>query len=531
MNQISKKMCVLFAIAGFFLFNAITYAQEINWGQANEAKSSKYYPTILGEDNDNIYTVATLKKDVYIERFDKKNKKQQFSQKVEFPKINGNKTFYEGVNFIDGKFLLFVSYFDKKQDLSIIYAFTLSGKDGKKIGKDIPIFNVPVEKKKRSGDFFFFRSTDRTKILINHMAYYKKQKEVKDKYKLLDADLNVLLEREDVTKNSDKRDYSTGNYILDNDGSIYYMKSYNDGRRNIVSYEANRSYEKWEEAIDTKKIGLAPKDYITNINFVINKNNDLVVTGYYNKEKTQFDGCFFMKINNQSKEIELTKINLFDKKFKDQFASDKQLAKGKEVKMHNVFRSIDILTKKDGGVVLCGEIYEHFVFRNRNGAVVGERFRFGDMVILNLDGNGVLSWAHRIPKNQIYSYNYQSYPLVFGSFGVRLFAFPTRTTEYFSYLAGIDNEKAYVMFNDNPKNSLVQKDNERAKGLRNINKAAVTLYAIDLQTGKKTEKLFTGAKDYEVTLKPRVSFQKDQDSEIISFGMKKKKFKYGNIVL
>ncbi|MDQ3191120.1 MAG: hypothetical protein M3Q58_05965 [Bacteroidota bacterium] len=523
-------MCLLLAITGFFLVANSAYAQKINWGETNEAKSSKYRPKILGEDEDNIYTVASINKDVYIERFDKKKKKEQFSQKIEFPKINGNKTFYEGINFIDGKFLLFVSYFDKKKDMSVIFAYTLSGKDGKKIGKDVEVFNIPVEKKKRSGTFYFFRSEDRTKIVVNHVAYYKKQKEVKDKYKLLDTDLNVLVEREDVTKNSEKRDYTTQNYILDNDGSIYYMKNYNDGRKHIVSYEANRSYEKWEEAIDTKKIGLGPKDFITNINFIINRNNDLVITGYYNKEKT-LEGCFFMKINNQSKEIEFAKINIFDKKFKDQFKSDKQLEKGKDVKMYNVFRSVDILTKKDGGVVLCGEFYQHTEYYH-NGRFVGERFHYGDMVVLNMDGNGVLSWAHRIPKKQIYHYNFRSYPLVIGSFGVRLFFFPTiRTTDYFSYLAGIDNEKAYIMFNDNPKNSVVQKDNEQAKALRNLDKAAVTLYSINLETGKKTEKLFTGAKDYEITLKPKVSYQKDQDSEIISFGMKKKKFKYGNISL
>lgn len=193
----------------------------------------------------------------------------------------------------------------------------------------------------------------------------------------------------------------------------------------------------------------------------------------------------------------------------------------------NMFHNVEILTKKDGGIILIGELY-YYYYGSSNQGSAGREY-FGDIIVLNISSKGELNWANRIPKKQVLSY-YTSGPFVFASTGFSLFVVPNwRVTEYFSYLAGINDDKITIIFNDNPKNNLSTDDQVMLKPLKKVKKATVTKYTIDLKTGEKKEELFTKAKDYDVYIKPQVSYQEGQDKSVIVFGMKGKKYKYGTL--
>lgn len=495
-------------------------AQQIDWGTLNTSESSRYYPDIIGEDDDNIYTFASLKNEYIVEAYDKKDFKKKYSHVVDQPKIDKNSVDIERIMVVNGKFLLFASYFDKQKDQSKIYAYIVNSKTGKIESKRAELFSVDVEKKSRKGDFDVFLSKDRSKVLLNHYTYYKKQKEYVDKYVLIDSDLNIIVERKDVFKKN-SRDYSTSSYIIDNDGSLYFLKKYDDERKSIVSYDANKDYEKWEEFINPSEIGLQNKERITDVSFVINDQNDLILSGYYSKEKNELDGCFFMKIDNLSKEIVVSKISVFSDAFKQQFLTNRQKEKGKERAIKNVFKSIDIATKQDGGIVLSGELYSHTV------SDYGESWFFGDVIVLNLSSEGELEWAQRVPKQQLFYYYSNYYPIVYGSFGVRLFTIPWRTIEHFSYFLGIDSDNVYLVFNDNPKNFTKPLNSGKSRMLKKIKKAATVLYSINLADGSVKKSVFVKGMDNTVLIKPSEYYQRSQLSAGYVLGQKRKYYKFG----
>ena len=180
----STTKTLTFIVLTLLLATNFTSAQKIEWGELQTAKSKNYYPSILSEDNDGIYTVAALKNDYIVEKYDKKKNKKVYATvvKTKGEKYKENKINFEGAGDTKDKFILFASYFkksSKKDKTSTIYAFTVDKKTGKKGDKKVELFEIPVEKKRRKGAFEVYSSTDGTRMLIRHTAWYKKQKKYK----------------------------------------------------------------------------------------------------------------------------------------------------------------------------------------------------------------------------------------------------------------------------------------------------------------------------------------------------------------
>lgn len=506
------------------IFSAnVAFAQKVDWGKLNQSDGTRFYPTIIGEDENNIYTFGQSKGDLIIEAYDKENKLKKYSTVVDQPKIDKNKVELERIIFVDGKFVVFASYYKKQTKQSKIYAFVVDGKTGKMKGKKSEIFSVPVEKKRRRSDFYVFVSDDRSKILVNTFTYYKKQKEYKDVYKLLDSDFNVLVEREDKFSKKERESFVTPIYKIDNDGSLYFLKKKRSSVK-IVSYDATRDYEKWEETIDVE---LGPSEKITDLNFTINSENDLIISGYYEK-KNKLQGCMFLRIDNVSKEIVANKTSEFSKDFKKEFLSNRQKEKGKEKEIPNLFSSIKIQEKADGGIILAGEVYYYVQYRDRNGNTVGEYYLYGDIIVMNLSKDGDLLWVNRVPKKQVFRWSSVN-GIIFSSNGLSLFYVSYKPLEYFSFFIGMNEENVYIVYNDNPKNFTKPKESGRSHAYKKWKKGTNTLYTINLETGKKDAKMFLDAKDMSIVMKPNVYYQKDQKSDGYVFGQKKKKYKFGTV--
>ena len=320
------------------------------------------------------------------------------------------------------------------------------------------------------------------------------------------------------------------------------MKEYkaDDDKFFIVSYDANQDYEKWEEEINMDKLETkSHTSEISGISYTINAKDELVLCGYYSekisqgvkkngkekKAKMEFVGNFYLAIDKKSKEVKTKKINRFDDKFKEQFKTKKDVKKEKDAKVPNAFNSIEILSKSDGGVIVIGELYYYSHYTTDQG--VSHYELFGDLIVLNLDADGNLVWANRIPKKQVFWYRAQG-ALIVASTGVSGLVVPNwRTVEYFSYQAAITDNELVILFNDNMKNTVSSNDLDKTKSLTKLKNAVITRYNVNLETGEREEKLFMGGKDFQVYYKPLVNYQKEQGADIYTFGIKGKKYKYG----
>ena len=505
MKRIKINLLSIFMIV--FCLSSIN-AQKIEWGNL-EKSSRNYFPHIIGEDENDFFIFGQLKSDYIIERYDKANKSQKMKVIIEEEKIDGNKTFIESVTYMKGRFVVLISYFDKKSKTSKLIAYGIDSKDGKRIKGEVEVFNLAIEKKK-SYNFSTLVTGDMSKLVVMHKGYNNKQKKTRVNYKLLNADFETLTSREDVFMAGDKS-LGKASYgkrkIVDNDGSLYFLSG-----NQMTVYDANNNYEKWEEIIDYEKLGLDIGSRIANLDFKKKKKNDLIITGYYSKEKNNFDGCFFLKVDGSSKEIVVTKINEFDQEFKNQFRNSRQEKKDKVIDVKKLFNDITIHNTLDDGIVLIGETHlEHHT--DKSG-----RSLYLDLAVFKFSSSGNLEWAHRVPKKQKYSYNVTAAGNISPGGGF------ARIYEYFSFVSTVTSDKLYIMFNDHPKNTT---DADKEKTIRDLSKSVINMFSIDLKSGDKNEKLFYGAKTDDVYLNTLTSFQQNEKTNLITFARKSSKYKFG----
>lgn len=501
------KKILTFVLLFILVINNIN-SQNIKWGEISESKSMFYSPEILGQDENFAYSLSFEKDEQFIEKFDKKSFQKLYSVKIERPIIEGEESEFERIDLIADKFIIFSSIYDTKAKVSKIFATCYNSNTGEKSSDNILIFSVPVEKKNRS-EFYVFVSRNKKFLLINHSAYFKVKKEFKDEYLLLNQNLDIVAEKTE-TINKDELDYKTYNFIVDNDGSFYYVKSYNNGEHFIVSYDARKNYEKWEEKIDLSDLNNKAK--YSNIKFSISPKNDLIISGYYTIDDKELEGCFFMKIDNFSKEVVINKVNIFEKSFKEEFLSLRENKKKKEGEIPNLFNHVRLLNKEDGGIVLIGEKYTHTIYQGN--FKITHVFTYEDLVVLNFSPAGELFWAKRIPKKQYYKGDgtFQSIERI------------SKKTEYFSYLAGMDKENLYIYFNEHPKNL---NNPKKLIYLHKVDDAVPLKFSLNLENGEVKSEIMKDLGQSSVFFKPMSSFQKEQNADVIIIAQFRKKFKLG----
>lgn len=519
-------------------FSSNVISQNIEWGAANEAEGNniKYSPVFA--DSKYLYTYAEKKKKNYFEAFEVNGMKRSYSTLFEDPKVGGKKSTFEGVTFIGGKYFYFYSFYDKSNDKFKLFYQTANGADGKMDGNHKELASMDSEKKKYFRGISLKRSQDQSKLFVHFNAYSKEKKRIEEKIILFSDKLEVLFE-DKIPQDED----IPNSYLLDNEGTIYYSRVGSEGRFLIGSYDANKDYEQWEsqakfEAFDkeysAKGYELPRTIWANSMSF--DKDQNVIVTGlvrapwYKNDKKKEKGktknhtvvGVCHIKLNGAIKEVVHAKASLFEDSFIDEFKAYKDVKKGREAFIAGNFVNNKVHMKNDGGIVVSGEEYVEVV-STRSGY-----YEYGSILITNFDKDGNVVWFNRIPKKQIYSYSYAN-GMYITSRGVSPVIFPEKTLRYFSYLAGIKDGKYIVSFTENPKDAVLKTDPVKPKSLKNPHKGIQIVYTTDLATGKETKYTLESNKKTGATMKPKISYQKEQGAEIFILGHRGKNMRWGKI--
>jgi hypothetical protein len=373
-----KSYLLLFTLAFITAINAS--AQKIEWGNTNKAIAAEYNPLVIGESEDGIYTAYILNGNYYIEKHDATGKRQ-FRRTVKLQKINKRSVFLEYITYMGGKLLVYGSTYDNSE--SMLYVYEYDSELGTMVGVPQQVFTVPVEKGSRRGAFHFFSSKDGSKLLINHYAYYKKEERYKDRYRLFDSEANLLVERDQIIERN-SANYRTFNYIINNDGTFFFVKSYGKGESYVVSYDANNDYEKWEERIDLSDANR--NETIEDIKFSINEQNDLILTGFaykYNERNAylpkKLKGMLYLKIDGKTKEIK-SQLMYYNELFDDH--TDFSIA------------STAIHFMPDGSPLVVAETF------SSEQVYSGYRIRLNDLLVFKFTKEGTIAWTQIVPKVQ-----------------------------------------------------------------------------------------------------------------------------------
>lgn len=486
-------------------------AQKVEWGVENKAESKWYEPTVLAEDGESVYTSYFDNENIVIEKHDKKGS-TVFSNIIKLEKINDNKVELENIEFIKGNFILFVSSYNDSQEKATLYALTYSGSDGKKMGREKKLYDAPVEKKNLRGGYIIKLSNDKSKILINHFAFYKKEGKVKDRYKLFDSEFNDLMDKTEVF-NKKEMDYVTSNYVIDNEGSVYFVKKMDSGESFIVSYDATKDYEKWEEEVDATKLDRSQS--VGFVKFAFDNNNDLIIAGICSEMKKDSKGIFkklnekvnpvgalYMKIDRKSKEVKVMKISKFP------------IASSLKTDVYS-FAQQSMHFTANNDLVFISQVFK-IQYTNKM-----KIYYDGELIAAKFNSEGDLGWSALVPKMQVASEMIQLGIKIGPSFA-NIF--------YFGYISGVNNSKLFIVYNDNPKN-LGLTDNEKVKPVTKAKGSIPMLCTIDLATGNKESKQFFNPEEAGTYIKTRVCFQKDYKSDIVSIAQHEGKYRVVRIKL
>ncbi|HPE46691.1 MAG TPA: hypothetical protein PK380_12545, partial [Deltaproteobacteria bacterium] len=302
--------------------------------------------------------------------------------------------------------------------------------------------------RKNTGGFNVYTSPDRERMLVRTFKPYEKEAREQFDLRLYDGDLQLLSERTvDLPYSGDK--FVTESVLLDNDGTVMVLGIVYDekqeARANRKKGDATYTYHLLVLPPDAS----APEDHVIDVRekflqdmtFAMGETGDIVCGGFYgNTNEWNIRGAYFLKLDRSTKAISHQSFKEFDDDFITSYMTEKEAnklekdaaKKDEDLQMYS-FELSDIVLREDGGAVFVGEqsydIESCYTDSKGNTRCVTLFFN-NDIVVINIDPDGEIEWARKVPKRQ------------------RI----TGSAAYSSYALCVVEDKIYFVFNDSNKN-------------------------------------------------------------------------------
>lgn len=507
---------------------------DVKWGSPLETETS--IQRFLAEQNGKFFTLSTRKDDLYLERYDSKTFKQEFSKVMEIPKLEGKEQTIEGVVYLQNHFLLFTSLYNSKLNTFTVHAYSFNSEGV--MGNTAPeLLSIEANSRAEGGDLGILISEDSTRILLTHYAYFKKLKIQRITMTVLDENLKRVTEaKEDFPRMEDGVLHRISNYALNNSGEIFLLHM--ETTPALRKVPATTKYT----ILSFNAAGKRQHDFVINLegkridqlsfNFDINQN--LLVSGFYEVESGKgifkyagISGTFFMSLDKNTGMEKSKSFQNFDKKVIQSYYEPKQLTKTPSLLLPNNFVPRQIIQKADGGVVCIYEQYS-YSYSEGNGQAV-EMTYYGDLLVTNINPDGTIKWTQIVPKRQLFIQRKASIGLGAGFISASyMFNLKTDQTIYYSYLLAITGDKIVFVFNDDPLNKDVQPayDTEVVKKIKGTVPMMVTLS----ESGELSKKTLFEATDFDIIIRPRIAFQ-SSDTRILIYGSKSDTDKLGVLTI
>ncbi len=498
---------------------------EMKWGKEFKESKKTTLVDIIGHDNNSIYA---LKQRIgffaggkrYLDQFDK-NMNLVNSMELEL-EYQGKELYPDFIIFFNNKLYLFSLFVNKSQKKNYLFVSSINMKT-LKINNDLKkIAEISYSGFSRynTGEFDYDISRDTSKLLIYYNLPYNKGEKERFGFHVYDIDLNLLWER-DVALPYKEELFAIEDYKVDNNGNTYIQgRLYKDVKKVKRKGKPNFIYQliaySNEGKIQTEYPIRLPNLFITDMSFDIAENNDIICGGFYSEEGTfSIKGCYFLTVDGETKKITSKSLKEFSVTFitqnmKERTASKtkKKAQKGKSVELYD-YDLGDFVLRSDGGVVLIGEQYKYYyrtTTTTTNGSTstrTTHHFLYNDIIIINIDPNGEIEWATKIPKEQH----------TINDWGLNS-----------SYALAVVDDKLFFIFNDNPKN-LYYKGTGAVQRYTGRKNSIVTVVEVD-NDGKKNRAALYKTSDFTVATRPKVCEQ-ISNNEMIIFGQKKKTQQFG----
>lgn len=408
---------------------------------------------------------------------------------------------FRGIRGSKGNLLLFASKYDKKAEGTKYYVGNIDLNLNTN-GSAKEFLSVTEEDFSKAADLTIRRSYDSSKFLVlaergssasrGYKALREYNKNKKEDMKMIVIVLDskgtkVWQKTIEIPENTDGAISIAQEAITPNGDVFLLIKEFNNKKMKATIKDENgkkipgykyrllRIYNNGN-ATQSYAIELGDK-YINSADMKVNKsNNNLICSGFYNDQDNEvLKGLFYFEIDNTGTIIKKNSKD-FPQDFVEEFKKHNGVKKDKKNNdsdddgLDKGFTVDDILIREDGGSYLLAEYYfsRTVCYTTSSGSTSCKTYYYHyDILTVNITADGTIDWFYRIPKRQI----------------------ELNINKYSSYVATVNKNDMYVIFNDNPKNEDKEAD-EKSDAVSRYKKSICVIQKIDKNKNVTKKELF-----------------------------------------
>ena len=515
-------MRIFLFISFYLIFGNLLIAQtpSVQWGSANEKPKKSYIEKIIGKDEQFLFVLrykdgGWFGKDKFLlEKFDQKTLQLVGTDELFIPLLNGNLPEYEDLYYQNGIFMLFVSQTYPATKNKITFGLQTNVLSPTIVSYQyIPLDTIASLSRKSSDEINIMRAPAGNHFLIYHNDNFQQYQNEYLNFKVYDSQLKIDYSKKIMLPYKDKS-FFISNYLINDLGDVYLLAKVVDeeriwkkGRPNFIYAVVNMNREDAEYKKFDVNLG---NRSISDIDFKIAQNGDLVVAGFYsNRARTEEEmgGLFYFRIEKTAKQINGKIVRDFDSNFLSLFMRDRNVSRGGELFDYNIDY---MLTDTIGNTYMLAEqYYMDQICRTdfRTGIqTCTYYYNYNDIIAIKIDKEGNIIWTKKIPKRQVTVNDG-------GPFS--------------SYIAFLDNNRLHCIYNDSHRNNNLRQG-DRMYTMSNPKKSIVVDIVMDENGLMKRNYLFS-ARDRSIIIRPKLNKLISADEHII-YGQSSSKYLLGRIL-
>lgn len=445
-------------------------------------------------------------------------------QPIELPQIPNKKTRYFYAEQMEDRIYFFTTYFDPYLKEITLYSSDLDVKKGRFL-KHKPLMSLKDPNlNTNSQPFTVLRSADSTHLLFYTLWNDNNSNNIGYKVVVTNNLLNEVY-KADITLNCDKKLWDLHGIALDKTNQIWFLNSVKETTAKNWSdrkYTETHTYNPTTKKVITRTF--EDNELILNPTWMINKNHELSIQGFYTKRAIGTigaDGYFIAKQENDQFIIQRVPFsNETITQLQQQLENEPQ-----EIFPFHIRSSYD--DPKSLGHCIVAEEFKKTYEVDKNGVPQTEKVLFGDVLVLFLSPAYHVERSFLRSKTQLSKWKYTT--------DDKYDPFLTVGKEELPYM-GIctlyDNGQLILFFNDHPSNPMRRLKKRDEKSLRN--EESVTIQDTYRKTGFSETKVFFPKTDKSdplaVRIMPNLSNHLS-NKEIILFSRKNRNLKLTRIQL
>lgn len=515
-----KFLVLLLATVSSYLLTGQVPEILVDWGPVRHTNTLNF-EYIIGASQNRFYTFGSGGKsgllkffdrpDYYISCFDAGTYQRIYTNIIEdFEYRDSHATFRRAEVNGAGEVLLYFDVYDRQADEKILIIRKLDKKG--EAGKIVPVARIKADRRSEGG-FVVQRSMDSSKILVYADPPYERRENESFVVKVLDRNFGLLWERSVVLPYSDKY-FTLVDRAVTNSGKVFILgfaepdrskdekREWGGPNQDYILFEITSEGEVRQADLDLDEKFVTEAMINTEMG-----DNKLAVAGFYSEENREgIGGCFYYTFGQDQLEPKSASLHHFKKDFLVNFMSEGRAERG--LNLYN-FKLKDVVLKSDGGAVVVAEQEYQVTSSMATGNVnsTSTTYYNNDIMVINIDPSGQISWVSNIPKSQASSDD---------------------GGPYSSYLLMAAKGKLYFVYNDHRKNQERLAAEQEIKGTGNLRKSVVAVSSIDKEGNVSYDQLFRN-RDFHVVFMPKRS-QRLNASSILIYGERGGRSRFGKLM-